>query len=45
MIVKQSLSLYMRVDLGSADVGMTKHFLNGSNIGATHQQVRRKGVA
>gem|GEM_PF-4633821 len=37
MIVQKTLSLNVGVDLRGPDVGVTKHFLNRSNICAAHQ--------
>ena len=34
----------MGVDLGGANIGMTKKSLNGADIGAIHEEVGGKGM-
>jgi hypothetical protein len=36
---------YVGVELGRGEIGMAEHLLNGTEIGAALEQVRREGVA
>src|SRR3954447_6363866 len=35
---------YVRVELCSGEIGVAEHFLNGSEVGASLEQVSREGV-
>ena len=36
---------YVRVELGGGEVGVAEHLLDAAQVGASLEQVRRKGVA
>jgi hypothetical protein len=40
----QAVVVYMGVNLGSSNVGMTEHFLEGAQVGAAGQQMAGKTV-
>jgi hypothetical protein len=37
-------AVYVRVDLGSGEIGVSQHLLHGPQIGAALEQVRRETV-
>lgn len=40
----QSILIYLRVELGRGDIGMSQHHLYGPQIGPIHQQMGGKGM-
>jgi hypothetical protein len=41
----ESMTLHMRVDLGRSNIGVPQHRLNGSEIGASLEQMRGKRMS
>ena len=44
VFVEQSFDLDLRVNLGRSHIRMAQHFLNGTNIRPSHEQMGGEGV-
>jgi deoxyinosine 3'endonuclease (endonuclease V) len=45
MNASQVFPVYMRVDLGRRDIGVAKHLLHGTQVGAALEEMRCERVA